>query len=82
MSQSVLEHKVTNILSDQLGVEPSACRPEARLVEDLGADSLDRVEIVIALEAEFDIMIPDDEGDGIRTVQDVIDAVTKRTATI
>lgn len=63
------------IIVEQLGVKEEEVKPEASFVEDLGADSLDTVELVMALEEEFDIEIPDEEAEKITTVQSAIDYV-------
>ncbi|OOR99724.1 acyl carrier protein [Haemophilus paracuniculus] len=70
-----IEERVKKIIVDQLGAEPAAVKPEASFIEDLGADSLDTVELVMALEEEFDIEIPDEEAEKITTVQSAIDYV-------
>ena len=64
--------KVTAIVGDQLGVDRAALVPEANLLDDLGADSLDVVELVMALEEEFSIEVPDDDVENIRTIQDIV----------
>ncbi|MEE2703013.1 MAG: acyl carrier protein [Myxococcota bacterium] len=64
--------KVTSIVGDQLGVDRAALVPEANLLDDLGADSLDVVELVMALEEEFSIEFPDDDVENIRTIQDIV----------
>ena len=64
--------KVTSIVGDQLGVDRAALVPEANLLDDLGADSLDVVELVMALEEEFSIEVPDDDVENIRTIQDMV----------
>jgi acyl carrier protein len=63
--------KVVDIISSQLGVEKDAIKPEANVVDDLGADSLDVVELVMALEEAFDVEIPDEDAENIRTVGDI-----------
>ncbi|MBF4102940.1 acyl carrier protein [Gallibacterium anatis] len=63
------------MIVEQLGVKEEEVKPEASFVEDLGADSLDTVELVMALEEEFDIEIPDEEAEKITTVQSAIDYV-------
>jgi acyl carrier protein len=77
---SILSEKdtkaVLEILVEQLGVEESQLTPEARLKEDLGADSLEKVEIMMALEELFQISIPDEAADNVSTVQDVFDAIS------
>jgi len=67
------EERIRKIIAEQLGVEEEDVVPDASFVEDLGADSLDTVELVMALEEEFDIEIPDSDAEKIRTVQDAID---------
>ncbi|MFC0308835.1 acyl carrier protein [Gallibacterium trehalosifermentans] len=70
-----IEERVKKIIVDQLGAKEEDVKPEASFVEDLGADSLDTVELVMALEEEFDIEIPDEEAEKITTVQSAIDYV-------
>lgn len=70
-----IEGRVKKIIVEQLGVKEEDVKPEASFVEDLGADSLDTVELVMALEEEFDIEIPDEEAEKITTVQSAIDYV-------
>ena len=70
-----IEERVKKIIVEQLGVKEEDVKPEATFVEDLGADSLDTVELVMALEEEFDIEIPDEEAEKITTVQSAIDYV-------
>jgi acyl carrier protein len=69
VSQAV-EEKVKKIIVDQLGVDEAEVTPEAKFIEDLGADSLDTVELVMALEEEFGIEIPDEDAEKIVTVKD------------
>lgn len=66
-----IEVQVRAILAEQLGVEPGEITPEASILDDLGADSLDVVEMVMSLEDAFDIEVPDEEVDGLRTIGDV-----------
>lgn len=66
------EEKVKEIIVNELGVEPEKVTPEASFVEDLGADSLDTVELVMAFEEEFGIEIPDEDAEGLQTVGDAI----------
>ena len=70
-----IEERVKKIIVEQLGVKEEDVKPEASFVEDLGADSLDTVELVMALEEEFDIESPDEEAEKITTVQSAIDYV-------
>ena len=70
-----IEERVKKIIVEQLGVKEEDVKPEASFVEDLGADSLDTVELVMALVEEFDIEIPDEEAEKITTVQSAIDYV-------
>ena len=67
--------KVKEIIVDQLGVEEDEVTPQAHFIEDLGADSLDIVELVMALEEEFGIEIPDEEAEKISTVGDAVDYI-------
>ena len=75
-----IEERVKKIIVDQLGADAAQVKPEASFIEDLGADSLDTVELVMALVEEFDIEIPDEEAEKITTVQSAIDYVTKANA--
>jgi acyl carrier protein len=69
--------EVKEVIVEQLNVSPEEVKPEARFVEDLGADSLDVVEMIMALEEKFEIEIPDSEAEKIQTVQDVVDYIEK-----
>jgi acyl carrier protein len=75
-----VEDKVIDIIVDKLGVERSEVTPEAVFVDDLGADSLDLVELIMAMEEEFGFEIADEEAEKLRTVQDVISFVQARQA--
>lgn len=77
MSAETFE-KVKKIVSEQLGVEETDVKPEASFANDLGADSLDTVELVMALEEEFDIEIPDEAAEGIATVQDAVNFIEEK----
>ena len=74
-----VEEKVKEIIIDQLGVDEKQVTASALFIDDLGADSLDTVELVMALEEEFDIEIPDDEAESITKVQDAIDYIKNHT---
>ena len=74
---SATDEKVKQIVVEQLGVEESEVTLSASFVDDLGADSLDQVELVMAFEEAFDLEIPDEEAEKIRTVQDAIDYIGK-----
>lgn len=67
-----MQGKVIKIIEEQLGVDSDRVKPEASFIDDLGADSLDIVELVMAMEEEFDIEIPDEDAEKLRTVQDVL----------
>lgn len=67
------EDRLIEIIADQLGVAADNITPDASFMEDLGADSLDTVELVMALEEEFDLEIPDSDAEKIQTVQDALD---------
>jgi acyl carrier protein len=66
------EARVIKVIVEQLGVKEEDVKPEASFIDDLGADSLDTVELVMALEEEFEVEIPDEEAEKIRTVADVM----------
>ena len=72
---SSVEEKVKEIIVEQLGVEEKQVELGASFIDDLGADSLDTVELVMALEEEFDIEIPDEEAEKITTVQNAVDYI-------
>lgn len=72
MSENSIEEKVKDIIVEQLGVNPEQVTPEAKFIEDLGADSLDTVELVMAFEEEFSIEVPDEEAEKLQSVGDVI----------
>lgn len=77
---SSIDNKVKKIIIDQLDVTEEEVTPQASFVDDLGADSLDTVEMVMAFEEEFSIEIPDEDAEKIKTVQDAIDYINKKTA--
>ena len=66
---------VAKVVAEQLSIEVSEIKAESKFTEDLGADSLDVVELVMALEEQFDIEIPDEKAEGIKTVQDAINFI-------
>jgi acyl carrier protein len=72
MSDNSIEQKVTDIIVEQLSVNAEQVNPDAKFIEDLGADSLDTVELVMAFEEEFSIEVPDEEAEKLQTVGDVI----------
>lgn len=75
---SSVEDQVRGIIAEQLGVKADEIKNDASFVDDLGADSLDTVELVMALEEEFETEIPDEDAEKITTVQEAIDYVTAR----
>ena len=75
---SEIGDKVKKIVVEHLGVEDSKVTPEASFIDDLGADSLDNVELVMAFEEEFDIEIPDDAAEHIQTVGDAVKFIQER----
>ena len=80
MSDKSIEARVKDIIVDQLGVNADQVTSEAKFVEDLGADSLDTVELVMAFEEEFDIEVPDEEAEKLQAVDDVIKYITSQQA--
>ncbi len=74
-----IEQRIKKIVAEQLGVNEADVKNESSFVNDLGADSLDTVELVMALEEEFDCQIPDEQAEKINTVQEAIDYVTANT---
>ncbi|MBL8921685.1 MAG: acyl carrier protein [Myxococcaceae bacterium] len=75
MTAQNIEGKVKSIIADQLGVSEDEIKMESSFIEDLGADSLDIVELVMAMEEEFEIEIPDEEAENIKTVGDAINYI-------
>lgn len=75
---AAVDEKVKKIIVEQLGVDEEDVTPEASFVDDLGADSLDTVELVMAFEEEFGIEIPDEDAEKILTVQNVMDYIKER----
>jgi acyl carrier protein len=76
---AAVDEKVKQIIVEQLGVDEGEVTPNASFVDDLGADSLDTVELVMAFEEAFDIEIPDEDAEKIRTVQDAVDYIGKHS---
>jgi acyl carrier protein len=77
MSEEI-NQKITKVIVEKLGVSEEQVKPEAAFIDDLGADSLDQVELVMALEDEFDIEIPDEEAEKLKKVSDVIAYVNSK----
>ncbi len=75
---AAVQEKVREIVVEQLGVDEGEVTPSASFVDDLGADSLDQVELVMAFEEAFDVEIPDEDAEKIRTVQDAVDYIEKK----
>ncbi len=73
--------RIKKVIVDKLEVDENEVTPEASFAEDLGADSLDVVELIMALEEEFNIEIPDVDAEGIRTVQDAVNYIEQKLAT-
>ncbi|MBW4631770.1 MAG: acyl carrier protein [Iphinoe sp. HA4291-MV1] len=80
MSQEKILEKVKEIVADQLSVEAETITPQSNFANDLGADSLDTVELVMALEEEFDIEIPDEAAEKITTVQEAVEYINNKVA--
>ena len=72
MADKPIDVRVRDIIVEQLGVKPDQVTPEAKFIEDLGADSLDTVELIMALEEEFGIEVPDEQAEKLQSVGDVI----------
>lgn len=72
-----IQERIVNLIAEQLGVDKSEVTPEASFTDDLGADSLDTVELVMAFEEAFDIEIRDEAAEKLHTVKDAIDYITK-----
>jgi acyl carrier protein len=79
MSDKPIEQRVKDIIVEQLGVKPEQVVPSAKFIEDLGADSLDTVELVMALEEEFGIEVPDDQAEKLQSVGDVMKYVEENS---
>ncbi len=79
MSEGNSEAKIKDIIVEQLGVNADQVTREAKMIEDLGADSLDAVELVMAIEEEFGIEVPDEEAEKLTSVGDIVDYVDKNS---
>jgi acyl carrier protein len=79
MSEKSTEEKVKDIIVEQLGVNPEQVTPAASFIEDLGADSLDTVELVMAFEEEFGVEVPDEDAEKLQTVGDVVKYIEERS---
>ena len=77
MSDNSIEEKVRSFIVEQLGVESDKVTADAKFIEDLGADSLDTVELVMAFEENFDIEVPDEEAEKLQSVADVVAYIEK-----
>nr|WDA98968.1 acyl carrier protein [Sciadococcus taiwanensis] len=80
MTEKEIFEKVQTIVAEQLGVEKSQVTPEANFANDLGADSLDTVELVMAIEEEFKIEIPDEAAEKISNLQQAVDFISQKAA--
>ena len=78
MSEKTIEEKVKDIIVEQLGVNPEQVTPGASFIEDLGADSLDNVEMVMAFETEFELEIPDEDTEKITNMQEAVAYIQQR----
>ena len=78
MADKSIEEKVKDIIVEQLGVNPEQVTPQASFIEDLGADSLDIVELVMAFEEEFSVEVPDEDAEKLQTVGDVINYIKQK----
>jgi acyl carrier protein len=80
MAEKSIEEKVKDIIVEQLGVNPEQVTPQASFIEDLGADSLDIVELVMAFEEEFGVEVPDEDAEKLQTVGDVIKYIEEKSS--
>lgn len=78
MAEKSIEEKVKDIIVEQLGVTPEQVTPNASFIEDLGADSLDTVELVMAFEEEFSVEVPDEDAEKLQTVGDVVKYIEEK----
>ncbi len=81
MATANVEEKVKAIIAEQLGVKPEEVTPQASFIDDLGADSLDTVELVMALEEEFGVEIPDEDAEKMTTVGDALKYIQEKAGT-
>jgi acyl carrier protein len=79
MSEKTIEQRVKDIIVEQLGVNAEQVTPSARFIEDLNADSLDTVELIMAFEEEFGVEVPDEEAEKLQSVGDVIRYIEEKT---
>ncbi len=79
MASMSVDKKIIQIIAEQLGINEDEVIPDAALIDDMGADSLDIVELVMAMEEEFEMEIPDEDAEKIVTVRDIIEYVKKRS---
>lgn len=80
MSQPTTLQRLEDVLIDQLGLNREDIKPASNIYDDLGADSLDQVELIMAIEEEWDIEIPDEDAEPLKTVQLIVDYIDKVTA--
>ena len=80
MAEKSIEEKVKDIIVEQLGVNPEQVAPQTYFIEDLGADSLDIVELVMAFEEEFGVEVPDEDAEKLQTVGDVIKYIEEKSS--
>lgn len=80
MSDNDIQKRVKNVIMDKLGVQEDEVTPQASFTQDLGADSLDTVELIMQFEKEFGITIPDDKAEGIATVQQAVEFIKEEVA--
>ncbi|MCS7063810.1 MAG: acyl carrier protein [Methylacidiphilales bacterium] len=81
MAEKTIEQRVKDIIVEQLGVNPEQVTPTARFIEDLNADSLDTVELIMAFEEEFGVEVPDEEAEKLQSVGDVIRYIEEKVET-
>lgn len=79
MTDTDIYERVKGVIAEQLGVDEADVKPEASFVDDLGADSLDVVELVMALEEEFNVEIPDEDAEQIGTVEEAVDYIENKS---